>query len=278
MLFEKPLCVLINFLYVERDLIALMAWLEAIKTHLIVMIVGCTLAIQTQGAEKRVFSIGVEDYEHFMPYSQFKNNRYEGLGKAILERFAAEKGYRFDYQVYPLKRRDRMFVEGQLDFIFPDHPYWVMDLKQGLDIQYAPMLEFTDGVVVLPENKGKGLEALKRMGLPLGFTAYQYLDAIKAGKIEVKEIGYDGLYRQVINRRVDGAYVNIKIARYYWQRQGGTNKQSPIVFDPDLPHATGFWSLSSQKYPTVIKEFRAFMRDNPQLIETLKQEYGFYIQ
>lgn len=243
-----------------------------------ILLVCLVLASQIQAAEQRTFVIGVEDYEHFMPYSQFKNNRYDGLGKAILERFAAEKGYRFDYQVYPLKRRDRMFVEGRLDFIFPDHPYWVMDLKKGLDIQYAPMLEFTDGVVVLPENKGKGLKALKRMGLPLGFTAYQYLDAIKAGEIEVKESGYDGLYRQVITRRIDGAYVNIKIARYYWQQQGAESDNKPIVFDPDLPHASGFWSLSSQKYPSVIKEFRAFMRDNSELIERLKQEYGFYIQ
>ncbi len=224
--------------------------------------------------EKIAFTIGVEDYENFMPYSQYKNGTYDGLGKVILDIFAIENGYVFSYEVYPLKRRDRLFVEGKLDLIFPDNPYWITDMKKGLDVRYVPMLAYTDGVVVLPENKGRGKEFLKRLGMPLGFTPYQYLADVWAGKIELQESSYRGLHSKVISGRIDGAYVNIRIARYYWSNMRDTGEKR-LVFDPDLPHARGYWSLSSVKYPEVIKAFKTFLKKNEDRIDELKRIYRF---
>ena len=226
--------------------------------------------------EKVAFTVGVEDYENFMPYSQYKNGRYDGLGKAILDIFASENGYVFTYEVYPLKRRDRLFTEGKLDLIFPDNPHWVPDLKRGLDVRYVPMLPYTDGVVVLPRNRGRGKEGLKRLGMPLGFTPYQYLADVWSGKIELQEGSYRGLHAKVISGRIDGAYVNIRIARYYWRNMRGTGEKR-LVFDPDLPHAKGYWSLSSIKYHRVLEAFSAFLEKNEDRINTLKKEYRFDI-
>ena len=46
-------------------------------------------------AKGNVYTVGVEDYENFLPYSQYKNEVYSGLGKDILDLFAKKKGYVF---------------------------------------------------------------------------------------------------------------------------------------------------------------------------------------
>lgn len=60
----------------------------------------------------KIFTIGVEDYENWLPYSSYKNGVYFGLGKDILDAFAKEQGYVFQYKVLPLKRRDKLFTSG----------------------------------------------------------------------------------------------------------------------------------------------------------------------
>ncbi len=228
-------------------------------------------------AKDQIYTIGVQDYENYLPYSQYKNDVYSGLGKNILDLFAKKKGYVFKYQAYPLKRVDGLFLAGKLDFRFPDNPYWVADDKKGLNIKYAPILKFTDGVLVLSKNKGRGIDGLKKLGMPLGFTPYQYVDLIKEGKIQKFENpGYDGLYQQVLSGQIDGAYANTRVARYYWGKIKGVS-EFPIVYDPDLPSKTDFHHISSFKYTNIIDEIDAFMKDekNSAAIEELKRIHRF---
>ena len=43
-----------------------------------------------------VFSVGVEDYPNFLPYSEYHNGEYRGLGRAIMDAFA-EMDVRFAF-------------------------------------------------------------------------------------------------------------------------------------------------------------------------------------
>ena len=225
--------------------------------------------------ELKKFTIGVEDYPNFLPYSEYKNMEYKGLGRAILDAFGKQAGYMFSYRVLPLKRRDSMFINGQLDFAFPDNPNWVTDLKKNVTIRYAPMLDFTDGVLVRNEDIGKGTRHLKLLGIPLGFTPYPYQQLMTAGALRVEESGnYDALYSKLIAHHIDGAYINTRIAQYYWTNVRQL-KQVPVSYDPDLPHTSGKWYLSSIKYPKIIAEFDSFLRNNQPLIGELKKQYGF---
>ncbi|MFC3533770.1 substrate-binding periplasmic protein [Vogesella facilis] len=222
------------------------------------------------------FSVGVEDYPNFLPYSSYQNEQYRGLGRDILDAFAREHGYTFHYRVYPLKRRDMLFVAGKLDFSFPDNPNWVAELKQHVAIRYVPMLPFTDGVLVNPERLGKGLAQLKVLGVPLGFTPYPYQQLLNSGALRQEEVSqYDTLYQKLISRRVDGAYMNTRIARYYWSRIRKTDT-APVRYDPALPHASGFWYLSTIKHATVAEEFRRFLASHRRQIDALKARYGFH--
>lgn len=105
-----------------------------------------------QAADRKTFTVGVEDYKNWLPYSEVRNGVYGWLGKDILDAFARHMGYTFIYEIYSLKRRDRLFVDGELDLAFPDNPNWVVDMKREPKISYAPMLEFTDGGLVRPAN------------------------------------------------------------------------------------------------------------------------------
>lgn len=228
-------------------------------------------------SESRTFTIGVEDYENFLPYSSYKKGQYFGLGRDILDLFAQKKGYTFVYRVYPLRRRDMLFVNGKVDLAFPDNPLWIRDLKKGLKIKYGKMLKFTDGVLVLKKNKGKGVDQLRKMGIPLGFTPYQYLDRVNDKKITlISNPSYDSLQKQLTLGRVDGIYVNIEIAEYYWKQKGGNLKISEnVIFDPGLPHAKGYYSLSSFKSPKVVEAFKVFMKEEKVKIDRLKKKYNF---
>jgi len=239
------------------------------------LLAGLLVFGAAQAADKKTFSVGVEDYKNWLPYSEVKNGVYGGLGKDILDAFARQMGYTFTYEYYPLKRRDRLFVDGQVDLSFPDNPNWVVEMKKELKISYAPVLEFTDGVLVRPENVGKGVGRLKTLGIPLGFTPYPYQQLMSAGFLRIEETAdYDALYEKLIMRRVDGAYMNTRIARYYWTKIRKL-PQVPVLYDPDLPHASGQWYLSSHKYPKVVEEFRRFMQTNKAEVEELKKKYNF---
>ncbi len=228
-------------------------------------------AAMAQG--RRVYTVGVEDYENFLPYSEWKNGLYRGLGRDVLDAFAASRGFEFRYVVLPLKRRDATFVRGDLDFIFPDNPNWVTTLKGSLRIAYAPLMEFTDGVMVRPQDLGKGVSRIKVLGIPNGFTPYPYQQLINSGQMRIEEsVQYDRLYEKLQRGRVDGAYLNTRIAEYYFAhvvREGG---EAP-VFDPDLPHASGHWYLSSYKHPAEVVAMREFMRDKAALISELKERW-----
>jgi len=240
-----------------------------------VLLAGLLAIGAVQAADKKTFSVGVEDYKNWLPYSEVRNGVYGGLGKDILDAFARQMGYTFTYEIYPLKRRDRLFVDGQVDLSFPDNPNWVVEMKKELKISYAPVLEFTDGVLVRPENIGKGVGRLKTLGIPLGFTPYPYQQLMSAGSLRIEETAdYDALYEKLIMRRVDGAYMNTRIARHYWTKIRKL-PQVPVLYDPDLPHASGQWYLSSHKYPKLVEEFRRFMQSNKAEVEELKKKYNF---
>lgn len=234
---------------------------------------ACVASPCAQAAQ--VFTIGVQDYPNYLPYSEYRNGEYSGLGRAILDAFAKENGYLFHYVVFPLKRRDALFTEGKLDFAFPDNPNWVPELKRDKKISYAPVLEFTDGVLVRSEDVGKGIGHVKVLGIPLGFTPYPYQKLIEGGSIRSEESSaYDKLYEKLVVKRVDGAYMNIRVAQYYWSHIVKWD-ESPVQYDATLPHASGFHFLSSQKYPDIIDDFKKFMDNNKAMIDDLKKQYHF---
>lgn len=215
--------------------------------------------------------VGVEDLR-YLPYYDYHDGQYGGMARDVLDAFAADSGHQFEYRAFPIKRLYVEFLAGQLDFKFPDNPDWAGKDKTGKTIFYsAPVMPFVDGVLVLPARRGGGLDQLKILGTVQGFTAFDYLDAIAAKRLRLREISsLEALIQASLHRRVDGSYFNVVVAERYLHTR--MNLPGALVFDPALPHTRSHYHLSSLRHAAVIREFDHFLRNNQALLTSLRKK------
>jgi hypothetical protein len=224
-------------------------------------------------AEEKVFVVGVQDIENYLPYSEYKEGNYLGFNRKLLDMFAKSKGYRFVYKPLPLMRLYRDYILGQFDFKYPDNVYWSADIKTGVQIYYSkPVVTYTDGVLVLPEHEGRRLDQIRNLGVILGFTPAPYQKLIDSGQIKpFTSFSYQRLLRKVMLGQLDGVYSNIAVAEKYLKSNLG--KPGALVFDAGLPHVQSTRHLSSIKYPELLQEFDRFLIEKKADIAKLKSEY-----
>lgn len=220
------------------------------------------------------FVIGVQNFEEYLPYSQYSNSEYSGFNKDLLDLFAKTKNYTFTYTALPINRLYSDFVSGKVDFKYPDNEYWSRDKKVGLDIEYSsPIVYYIDGVITKTERLGDGVEELKQLETIRGYTPFIYLKKIKEGSILLSEnSSIEGLLQQTERERIDGAYFNVAVAKYYLRRINASGSVD-LAFDRLLPHSKGTRHLSSYKYPQIIAEFNAFFESHKDEVEKLKKKY-----
>lgn len=223
-------------------------------------------------ARAETFTVGVEDVRYLPAYG-VENGEYVGYARAVLDAFAKDKGYRLDYRPLPVIRLFNELVDGAIDFKFPDNPMWARSVKEGHAIAYsAPVADYVDGVTVLPARKGAGADAVGILGAVRGFTAWDWLDAIKSGTVKLQETSnFESLLRMTLAGRTDGAFGNVAVVTY--QLSHVLNKPDALVYDPGLPHTRSHYSLSSIKHPDVIREFDDWMAAHAALIASLKARY-----
>jgi hypothetical protein len=235
------------------------------------LLAGLWLVLLAQ-AHAETFRIGVE-LQPYMPYSDVQDGQYQGYGRELLDAFAAHQGYVFVYQPLPVRRLLSDFLNGKVDFKYPDHPRWNADLKQAHQVYFsqatAPSI---DGVLVKPQRLGAGKDSLKRLGTQRGFTPWPYLDDIKAGRILLVQANQiDSLVAMALNDRVDGVYLNPQVVKY---RLRNSPEESALVFDRSLAYQDDHYLLSSIKHPQVIEQFDAFLTSQAAVVQALKDRHG----
>ncbi|MBF0099650.1 MAG: transporter substrate-binding domain-containing protein [Desulfobacterales bacterium] len=228
-------------------------------------------------SETKQLTIGVEELEYYPHYTS-NGGVYKGYAREFFDEFAKSKGYTIQFKSLPVKRLYKEFLNGDIDFKYPDSPYWQQDLKKEKSIQYSnAVADYIDGVMVLPENKGNGLDKLNNLGTMMGFTAWDYLDLINSQKIKLSENNtFTGLLQQVIIKRIDGAYVNVAVANY--QINEVLKKPGILVFNANLPHTKGAYFCSTIKHPEIIKEMNTFLSERKTLVDELQKKYQVNIE
>lgn len=231
--------------------------------------------ICNNGFAERKFTIGVEELK-FYPVSDVKENRYCGYFREFLDLFAQSRGYKFEYKPRPIKRLLNEFSNQKLDFKMPDNPNWSSSLKKGQKIIYSgSILDYIDGIFVLPNNKGDKSK-LRIVGTILGFTPKALFPYIRSGSILIYEnSNYEGLIRQAILKRVDGIYVPVIMTRYYLANV--LKKPNILIFDNERPYTKGSYRLSTIKHPKIINEIDLFIERNREKINLLKEKYKVII-
>lgn len=221
----------------------------------------------------QTYTVGVENIEYYPQYS-YVDGEYTGFGRAVLDAFAKAKGYTFDYRPLPVARLFATFVAGDLDLKYPDNAYWSADMKKSVTVTYSdPVVAYIDGVSVQPARLGQGADAVKVLGIVRGFTAWDWLDRIKGGTVQVQENNsFGALLDQALLGRVDGVYANVAVVNHLLEAK--LKKPGALVFDPGLPHTKSAYHLSTIRHPKLVAEFNEWMHDNQASIDRMKAEYA----
>ncbi|MDM8525274.1 transporter substrate-binding domain-containing protein [Desulfococcaceae bacterium HSG8] len=227
-------------------------------------------------AEERTYVVGVENINHY-PHYALRDNEWVGFGREVLDAFAKKYGYMFKYEPYPVKRLMKTNWEQRIDLMFPDNPLWLADQKKGVNIYYSDtFVEVIEGTMVLPKNKGAGVENIKKLGTIMGFTAASYSGYIDKGKVEIKE-GYDSLnlLRMARLGRIDGAYMAVDCAYHILKEV--IKQPDALVFDPGLPYDKYAYLVSTTKHPGLVDKFDKFIAEENIMIRRLIKKYQVFV-
>jgi len=230
------------------------------------------LLLPATALQADTFKVGVE-LQPYLPYSDVQNGQYSGYGRDLLDAFAAYQGHVLIYQPLPVRRLLSDFLDGKVDFKYPDNPRWNADLKQAHTLYFSQAAApAVDGVLVKPQFLGQGKTRLQRLGTQRGFTPWPYLDDIKAGRIILIQANQiDSLLAMALSDRVDGVYLNPHVVGHQLDNSAERNA---LQFDPSLPYQDDHYFLSSINHPEVIKQFDAFLVSQAALVQALKQRHG----
>ncbi|KKD60386.1 hypothetical protein RN22_11180 [Grimontia sp. AD028] len=233
-----------------------------------------TTDVAAQNSDTNYFTIGVQDFEDYSPYSRYQQQNYQGFNRELFDAFAREYNYKFDYQALPLKRLYSAFLRGDVDLKYPDNPNWSASLKEGHDILYSdPVVSFVDGVVTLDQAQRNATGTLTRLGLISGFTPWPFIEKVKAKEItlfEVKEM--ESLIRLLASNRIDGIYTNVAALNIKLKDLG--EQAPPMKLNKKHPYLSGTRHLSSIKRPDIVIQFNLFLESHQELIAQLKAQHG----
>lgn len=221
----------------------------------------------------RSYVIGVENTDYY-PLSRIEKGSYTGFARELLDTFAQARGYRFEYRPFPVPRLFANFVQGEVDFKFPDNAYWQSDLRRGKNIIYsAAVATYIDGAMVRPELADAGMERVRTLGVVSGFTPWAWKDAIARGDVTLREnTDIAALAEQVVAKRVDAAYGSVAVMTYRLDHVLKT--PGALVFNPKLPYSKDQYFLSTLKHPEVIRDFNDWLRSNSATVRALKAKYA----
>jgi ABC-type amino acid transport substrate-binding protein len=224
-------------------------------------------------AAGKIYTIGVEELDYYPVYAT-KDGNYTGYARDVLDAFAKERGYHFEYKPFPVKRLFAVFFQEQVDFKFPDNPYWQSELRTGKTVAYSgSVVTYIDGALVRPEMKDVTPDKIKTLGTVAGFTPWAWMDLIKNKQVTLREnTSFTALAQQVAAKRVDAAYASVAVLNY--QLDNVLKTPGALVFNSKLPHSKDSYFLSTLKHPEVIAEFDAWQKSRADFIRALKKKYG----
>ena len=204
------------------------------------------------------FTVGVEEIE-YAPFYYVKDGQYAGFARELFDEFAHKYNHTVIYRPLPIERLYNELFSGKITFKFPDHNFWVQDKKQGKEIYYSePVVGFTDGILVLEENKNMGLTTPPDIGYLRGFNPWTLMGLIKENKVKSRVVNsLDSLIKLTLQKRIDGTYFNLDVAKYRMRNK--FPKSAPLVLSKNLPFDRTNYLVSSLKNSKLLKELNEFL-------------------
>lgn len=216
------------------------------------------------------FVVGVEQLDYLPAYG-VEDGAYTGYARALLDAFAADSGYDFEYRPMPVPRLFASLLAGTVDFKYPDSPNWSRSDKEGHAVTYsAPAMVHIDGTVVA---RARDPERIETLGTVTGFTAWAWQGQLDRGEVHmVENADLTSLVRQVLAGRIDGAYANVAVVKH--QLDSVLGQPDGLIYRSDLPFDRGTYHLSTTLHPEVIAEFDAWLEANAERVAALQRDFG----
>ncbi len=235
-------------------------------------LMASVLLIGSMQVSAKNYVIGVESLNYY-PLYLGRGKTYTGYARELLDSFGKANGHSFTYKVLPVKRLLSEFLTGNLDFKYPANGKWAPNAKQGHKIVYSDStIEYIDGLMTTSGNAKLTAENLTTLGTLRGFTPWVFMDDISKGSLKLFETdALESLISMTSSGRVQGAYINVVVARYYVDNQ--LKKPGVLTFNSGLPHARDHFLLASIKHPKIVQEFNDFLASEKDLVDKLKDKY-----
>lgn len=216
------------------------------------------------------FIVGVENIDYY-PHFAYRDGKYEGFARELLDLFAKKHGYKFEYKPLSINRLYKCLITNQIDFKYPDNKTWGLNLKKGSKIYYSDkVVEYIDGISVSKKNLQK--TKLKTLGTVYGFTPWDNHDKITFKLIQFKQNHViKNLINQTLLGKIDGVYANVVVIRHKVKHK--FKKEGEILFNKNLPYIKSAYSLSTSKHGKIILQFNEFLKKEKKAIEKLKLKY-----
>lgn len=233
------------------------------------LVVIFALYITDSTAEKYI--IGAQNIEYF-PHYDFTSLVDKGAGWAVLEAFSKSSGHEFVYVHMPVRRLQLELLKGHVDFVYPDNPRWNNEVIKSHDKHFSlPIAHTLSGTVIRPDDIGKGVDFVKRLAIPKGFTPAKWRDRIEGNLVEI--IPVDETYNALFllqHKKVDALDLEYHVTDYFTHRYP---QLGPFSVDVRLPYIDVPFLLSTLRHPEIINELNVFIENNQPLITEIYAKY-----
>lgn len=220
------------------------------------------------------FIIGVEDLSYYPLYDfSASSTSNPSFTRDLLTTFFDRKNYQYHFIALPIKRFDKWFVEQEIDFKFPDNFRWKKDEDDKLKIIFSePVLQLMAGSYVLKSKPLASRNEIKKLGTILGFTPTLWFDKLEKNELTLtEEYSPFGVVKHLIYGNVDATNIDLNVINYNLKL---LDKKNEVVLNTLIKHEVFTYHLSSINYPEIIKEFNIFLKENPSLVQQLKDKHG----
>lgn len=232
----------------------------------------CIICLISLSSYADKYIVGAQNLAYF-PHYDFSSPVDKGVAWSILEAFSEASGHEFIYLSLPIRRLQLELVKGNVDFVYPDNRGWYNSITTSSDKHFSlPLTNAVTGTIVKQENVGQGIDEIKHLAMPLGFTPVNWQQRIDSKHTKITWVtniqqGLALLYQE----RVDG----LDLEYFVSQRSAPlAYEKGAFTLDLTLPHNEIPFSLSTLYHKDIISELNDFISSNPELIDSIKAKYG----
>ena len=215
--------------------------------------------------------IGTQNF-HYYPHYDFTSDNDKGLAWAIFEAFRATTNHEFVYISMPVLRLQKELAKGSVDFIYPDNPKWYNPITSNMHKSFSrPVTRALGGTILRPEKVGGGIEQIRRLAMPLGFTPVNWQHRVDKQLTHLIRVN-DTLNALVLiaQNKADAANLEYHVTQHIASQQPTLGT---FTLDPELPHDGVAFMLATISHTDLLAEFNAFLASHQPLIKRLHKQY-----